>query len=130
MINWQDVSSWIVLLIDDEPDNLEVIAETLEFHGAQVRTAANGAAALETLVEFAPNLMITDLSMPQMDGWEFRKNVKGDPKLQIVPLLALSAHAMQGDKDRALAAGFDGYLTKPIDVRTLLNDITSALKET
>jgi CheY-like chemotaxis protein len=130
MIEWQDVKTWEVLLVDDEPDNLEVVAETLEYRGAQVRTALNGLQAMAALQDYTPNLIIADLSMPQMDGWELRTRIKTDPQLQHIPLLALSAHAMIGDKERALAAGFDGYLTKPVDIHTLLDDIRSAAQET
>ena len=127
MIDWQDVKTWIVLLVDDEPDNLEVVAETLEFRGAYVKTAGNGIEALDILKNFTPNIIIADLSMPQMDGWVLRTRLKADPVLQDIPILALSAHAMAGDKERALSAGFDGYLTKPIDIHTLTNDIRTAL---
>jgi CheY-like chemotaxis protein len=130
MIEWQNVNSWHVLLVDDEPDNLEVVAETLEYRGAQVRTALNGLEALAVLQDFTPNLIIMDLSMPKMDGWELRTRLKNNPEFQTVPLLALSAHAMIGDKERALAAGFDGYLTKPVNIQTLLDDIRAAVKET
>jgi CheY-like chemotaxis protein len=130
MIEWQDVKSWEVLLVDDEPDNLEVVAETLEYRGAQVRTALNGLEALAVLKDYMPNLIIADLSMPQMDGWQLRTRLKNDPDLLNIPLLALSAHAMIGDKERALAAGFDGYLTKPVDIHTLLDDIRAAAQET
>ena len=129
MIDWQDVNSWLVLLVDDEPDNLEVVAETLEFRGAQVMTALNGVEALAVLEHFKPNLFLVDLSMPQMDGWELRTRIKNTPEIQQVPLLALSAHAMIGDKERALAAGFDGYLTKPVNILTILNDIRAAAQE-
>src|SRR5258708_15189859 len=129
MIDWQDVKSWVVLLVDDEPDNLEVVAETLEFRGAQVRTALNGLEALTVLETFLPNLIIADLSMPQMDGWELKKRVKSLEKFQSIPLLALSAHAMIGDKERAITAGFDGYMTKPVNIHTLLEDIFAAAPE-
>jgi CheY-like chemotaxis protein len=129
MIDWQDVHSWLVLLVDDEPDNLEVVAETLEFRGAQVMTALNGVEALAVLEHFKPNLFLVDLSMPQMDGWELRTRIKNTPEIQQVPLLALSAHAMIGDKERALAAGFDGYLTKPVNILTLLDDVRTAAQE-
>ena len=129
MIDWQNINSWVVLLVDDEPDNLEVVAETLEFRGAQVRTALNGVEALNVLEKFKPNLFLVDLSMPQMDGWELRTRIKNTPEVQQVPLLALSAHAMIGDKERALAAGFDGYLTKPVNIHTLLDDIRAAAQE-
>src|SRR5215475_1258058 len=107
MIDWQDAKSWVILLVDDEPDNLEVVAETLEFRGATVLTASDGVDALAKLADFEPNLIMTDLSMPQMDGWELRVNLRNNVKYQNMPILALSAHAMLGDKERAIAAGFD-----------------------
>lgn len=127
MINWQDVSTWYVLVVDDEPDNLEVVAETLEFRGAQVKTAPNGKEGLDVLGDFSANLILTDLSMPVMNGWQMRAQVKSDPNTSQIPVLALSAHAIAGDKERALEAGFDGYLTKPVNIHTLLDDIRSAL---
>lgn len=127
MIDWQDVSTWQVIIVDDEPDNLEVVAETLEFRGITVKTAANGQIALNLLEEFAANLILTDLSMPVMTGWELRSKVKADEKLSQIPIMALSAHAIAGDEERALEAGFDGYLTKPVNILTLVDDIRSAL---
>jgi CheY-like chemotaxis protein len=128
MIDWQDISTWQVMIVDDEPDNLEVVAETLEFNGAYVKTAPNGKVALETLQTFSANLILTDLSMPVMNGWEMRSHIKADSKLSQLPILALSAHAIAGDQERALDAGFDGYLTKPVNIHTLVNDIRSAFK--
>jgi len=72
---------------------------------------------------------LLDLSMPVMDGWETLRRLKADPQTQNIPVLALSAHAIVGDADRALAAGFDGYMTKPVNVPTLLQDLRAALKE-
>jgi len=129
VINWQDVNSWVVLVVDDEPDNLEVVAETLEYRGATVKTALDGLEALTVLAEFTPNLIIADLSMPQMDGWELRSNIKTKAQFQDIPIVALSAHAMVGDKERALAAGFDGYMTKPVNIHTIVQDICAAAQE-
>jgi CheY-like chemotaxis protein len=129
-IDWQNVSTWRILVLDDEPDNLEVVAETLEFRGAEVLTAPDGKAGLEKLETFEPNLIMTDLSMPNMDGWEFRSRVKKHPKHDTTPILALSAHALIGDRERAIEAGFDGYLTKPIDIFSLLDDIRREAERT
>lgn len=129
MIDWHDIATWQVLVVDDEPDNLEVVAETLEFRGARVKTAQNGKEGLEVLQTFPANLILTDLSMPVMNGWELRAKIKGDEKLSAVPVLALSAHVIAGDKERALETGFDGYLTKPISIHTLLDDIRTAYIE-
>lgn len=127
MIDWQDVSTWYVLVVDDEPDNLEVVAETLEFRGAKVITAPNGKEGLDALGDFPANLILSDLSMPVMNGWQMRAQIKRYPNMSEVPVLALSAHAIAGDKERALEAGFDGYITKPVNIHTLLDDIRSAL---
>lgn len=129
MHNWDDPATWSILLVDDEIDNLEVVAETLEFYGATVKSASNGNSALDLLKSFSPTIVVTDLSMPGMDGWQLRGRIKILPNMQNVPIIALSAHAMVGDKERALDAGFDGYLTKPINVPTLLEDMRIALKE-
>lgn len=126
LIDWQDISTWQVLVVDDEPDNLKVVAETLEYKGARVKAAPNGQVALEILKDFPANLILTDLSMPVMDGWVVQTHVKNDAKLSNTPLIALSAHAIAGDQQRALEAGFDGYMTKPVNIHTLLDDIRSA----
>jgi two-component system, cell cycle response regulator DivK len=129
MTDWDNVTTWQVLVVDDEPDNLEVVAETLEFRGAQVKTAPNGKTALEVLETFEATLILTDLSMPVMDGWVMRSQIKSNPKLMHIPVVALSAHAIAGDQERALDAGFDGYLTKPVNILTLLDDIRSAISQ-
>lgn len=118
-----------VLVVDDEPDNLEVVAETLEFFGLQVTTAPGGAEGLAVLQTLVPDLILLDLSMPQVSGWELRARAKALPRLARVPVVALSAHAMSGDRERAFDAGFDGYLTKPVNVATLIRDIQTAIAE-
>jgi CheY-like chemotaxis protein len=127
MIDWHNAATWQVMIVDDEPDNIEVVAETLEYFGANVKTAQNGKEALDVLEDFSPNLILTDLSMPVMSGWEMRSRIKGNAKLADTPILAVSAHAIAGDQERALEAGFDGYLTKPINIHTLLDDIRGTL---
>lgn len=127
MIDWHNASTWRVMIVDDEPDNLEVVAETLAFRGAQVKTAPNGKEALVVLEDFPANLILTDLSMPVMNGWELRARIKSNPQMALTPILAVSAHAIAGDQERALEAGFDGYLTKPLSVPTLIEDIRSVL---
>ena len=129
MFDWQTIAAGVVLLIDDEVDNLEVVAETLEFHGISVKVAENGVEATQIMETLVPSLILTDLSMPQMDGWQLRAWVKANPQLQAIPVIALSAHAMAGDKDRAMNAGFDGYMTKPVNVLTLINDLQNVLSE-
>lgn len=130
MLNWDDVPSWRVLLVDDEPDNLEVVAETLEFHGATVKTAANGQLALDALKDFKPDVILLDLSMPVMDGWQTLRHLRENPETRILPIISLSAHAIVGDKERALQVGFDAYVTKPINVPTFIQDLKTALEST
>jgi len=128
-LNWEKITEWEVLLVDDEPDNIEVVSESLEFYGMTVKTAENGEIALDILEdEWLPNIIMLDLSMPVMDGWATLRRLKSDPKTQDIPVLALSAHAIIGDSERAINAGFDGYMTKPISVPTLIQDLRKALK--
>jgi len=128
-LNWEKITEWEVLLVDDEPDNIEVVSESLEFYGMTVKTAENGEIALDILEdEWMPNIIMLDLSMPVMDGWATLRRLKSDPKTQDILVLALSAHAIIGDSERAINAGFDGYMTKPISVPTLIQDLRKALK--
>src|SRR5574341_154027 len=110
----RNISHWTVLAVDDEPDSLEVVMEVLEFYGATAHTASDGLRALEMLVTVQPDLILTDLSMPNLDGWGLLAAVRRDPKLAGIPIVALTAHAMAGDEERAMAAGFTSYITKPI----------------
>ena len=128
MLDWQQIRTWKILVVDDEPDNLAVVVDVLEFYGVTVKAAKDGQEALEILHDFTPTLILLDLSMPKMDGWEMLKHVKSQPTLQIVPVVALTAHAMSDDKRRVLAAGFDGYLKKPINVVTLIKDLRASLE--
>jgi CheY-like chemotaxis protein len=127
MLDWHDVSTWRVLVVDDERDNIEVLAETLEFRGVTVEIARNGEEGLATFQRFMPNLLLVDLSMPVMDGWQMRAKLKATAEYNGAPIVALTAHAMTGDRERALAVGFDGYLTKPINIMTLLEDIRTCI---
>jgi CheY-like chemotaxis protein len=129
MIDWDNKASWKVLVVDDEQDNLEMIAETMSFYGATTKAAKSGAEGLEILESFRPNLILLDLSMPKMDGWQMRMRIKENPANANVPIVALTAHAMSGDKERVLAAGFDGYIAKPINIASLIDDLRNTLQE-
>lgn len=122
-----EISSWVVLAVDDEADNLTLVTKVLTFKGAQVHTATNGQEALDMLKTLQPSLILLDLSMPVMDGWEMFKQLRANPGLQRVPVIALTAHAMVGDKERILAAGFDGYISKPFRLNTFLAEIMRCL---
>lgn len=129
MINRQNVSHWRVLIVDDEPDSLEVARRVLEFHGAKVLIATNGRDALEIVRRAAPTMILSDLSMPQMDGWELLYQLQNDPHTSTIPVVALTAHAMSGDRERAIGAGFHYYLTKPFSPRTFLDDLLKLFAE-
>lgn len=123
-----NVSTWSVLIVDDEPDNLEVIADTLDFFGAVGKTALNGEEGLVVLENFMPDFILLDLSMPRMNGWEMRKAVKTRPETQHIPIIALTAHAMAGDAERALEVGFDGYITKPVEILSFVESLRKILQ--
>lgn len=123
-----DVSEWVVLIIDDDPDNLDVAEQTLDFYGATVHIAQDGASGLTMIPTVKPNLVITDISMPEVDGWAVLARIRAMPDFATIPIIALTAHAMVGDSERGLEAGFDGYLTKPFNMETIITDIQACLK--
>ncbi|MFN8372973.1 MAG: response regulator [Anaerolineae bacterium] len=120
---------WNVLVVEDEPDSLEVATRVLRFYGANVLAANNGKQALEKLREERPHFVISDLSMPVLDGWGLMRELKKDSRLMDIPVIALTAHALPGDRDRALEAGFRNYLTKPLTTATFMNQLLALLLE-
>jgi CheY-like chemotaxis protein len=121
------VKGWTVLVVDDEPDNIGVVEKLLEFYGATVHIAYHGEEGLRVLKEVTPTFVLLDLSMPTMDGWEMLAAVKADPTKRQIPVIALTAHAMPEDVERVKAAGFDGYIPKPIRLATFLLEIQTCL---
>lgn len=121
------LKNWCIVVVDDEDDSLEVARYILDFYGADVRTATNGRQALELIRQLKPNFVISDLSMPQMDGWELLRELKDDLSTREIPVIALTAHAMVGDRERAIAAGFHNYLTKPLTAKTFIHDLMRLL---
>jgi CheY-like chemotaxis protein len=118
-----------VLIVDDNPGNMTLASFVLEKRGYEVKTAPSAAAALEVLKTFTPRLILMDLQMPGMDGFELTRRLKADPATKPIVIIAVTAYAMKGDEQRALEAGCDGYLTKPIDVRTLPEVIAGHLAQ-
>ena len=115
-----------VALVEDNPDNrllVRVILESLY----EVTDYENGFAALEGLPEEKPDLVLLDVSLPEMDGTEVLRRIRADANLRELPVIALTAHAMAGDREKYLAAGFDEYVTKPIVDETLLLDAIKKL---
>jgi two-component system cell cycle response regulator DivK len=124
-----DVNQWVVLIVDDEPDNRTIAETVLSFSGAKVHTAIHGADGLKMLGAITPSFVLLDLSMPVMDGWEMLKQIRANPKTQMIPVIALTAHAMSGDRERALEAGFDGYIAKPFRIGTFMSELSHELGE-
>lgn len=131
MSDWQQLASqmagWTVLIVDDEPDSLEVASTLLEMAGVNVLTASHGKDALQILKTQLPKFIISDLSMPDMSGWEMLKKLKEDQMIEDIPVIALTAHAMRGDRERVVAAGFHSYLSKPLRPETFINDLLRLL---
>lgn len=108
-----------ILIVDDNPANLKLARVLLAGEGYEVRTAADAEEALAVLQSLKPRLILMDLQMPGMDGFELTRRLKADPAMRGTVILALTAYAMKGDEEKALAAGCDGYVAKPIDTRAL-----------
>lgn len=110
--------SALILVVDDHATNLKLASEVLEMDGHRVLRAVDAEAALELLGTTVPELILMDIALPGMDGLTLTRRLKADPVLKSVRIVALSAFAMKGDEEKALAAGCDGYITKPINTRT------------
>ena len=118
-----------ILIVDDNPANLKLARVVLKRAGYEVRTAADAAEALAALEPFHPRLILMDLQMPGMDGLALTRRLKADPSRAGIIVVALTAYAMRGDEEKALAAGCDGYLAKPIDTRTLASVVADCIAD-
>jgi two-component system cell cycle response regulator DivK len=116
-----------ILVVEDNEMNRDMLRRRLEKHCFEVIVAVNGAEAIELAGRDRPDLILMDLSLPVLDGWEASRRLKSDPMTSRIPIIALTAHAMAGDRDRALAAGMDDYDTKPLNFKRLLVKIEAFL---
>ena len=121
------LTGWDIVVIDDEEDSLMVAQVILDEYGANTHTGTNGEEGLSLIRTVRPKLVISDLSMPVLDGWGLINKMKSDPALKDIPAIALTAHAMVGDRERAIAVGFHNYLTKPLTVETFIQDLVNLL---
>lgn len=121
-------SSPKILVVEDNQDNREMVVKALKFNGYQVVEAVDGEEAIEKVKAEHPDLILLDIFLPKMDGYEATRRLKGDTSLRNIPIIALTAHAMKGSMEEALAVGCDGYISKPIDVRELPKHIQRFLK--
>jgi len=118
-----------ILVIEDMEENLEVITCLLSAFGHTVLTARDGEEGLEAAARERPDLILCDLRMPKVDGFEVAEQLKRDPELRRIPLVAVTALAMVGDRARVLMAGFDGYITKPIVPEEFPGEVQSYLEQ-
>jgi len=123
----RDVKDWVILAVDDSPDNLYVLQAALRHFGARVFTASDGAEGLKKLAEIQPNIILLDLAMPSVNGWQMFESVRGNPETAHIPIIAVTAYAMSGDRERVLRAGFNGYISKPYDIGKLVEQIQTAI---
>ena len=117
-----------VLLVEDNDINRDMLTRRLTRAGLTVITAADGVSALEMMREHQPGVVLMDMTLPILDGWEATQKAKKDPVIADIPIIALTAHAMAADKERAMSAGCSEYETKPIDFPALLAKIYQFLE--
>lgn len=117
----------LILIVDDYDDNREMYASYLEFSGMRVAEAVNGREALSKTVALMPDLVVMDLSLPGIDGWEATRTIKQDARTRGILVLALTGHALEGASQGAKAAGCDGFLTKPCLPEDLFREIKTML---
>ncbi len=104
-----------------------LLVDLLTIQGYEVHEATNGLEGLEQARKLVPNLILTDMGMPRMSGWEMVPEIKGDPALRHIPVVAITAFAMTGDREKALAIGCDGYISKPIETRLIGKQVAQFL---
>lgn len=117
-----------ILVVEDNPMNMELVVYLLKANGMEVTQAFDGLEALEILGKSNFDLILLDIQLPGMDGMEVLKSIKENPALQHIPVVALTAHAMQGDEQKFIDVGCIGYISKPIDVSNFLVRVKSYLK--
>ena len=116
-----------ILIVEDNPMNRDMLSRRLQRRGFEILIATDGAEGLAATRERRPDLVLMDMSLPVIDGWEATRRIKAAPATRAIPVIALTAHAMSDDRDKALAAGCDDYDTKPVDLPRLLDKISGLL---
>lgn len=112
-----------ILYVEDNEDNIYMLTRRLTKKGHEVTVARDGAEGIAVARDLRPDLIIMDMSLPVLDGWEATRRLKADPATAAIPVIAFTAHAMTGEREKALAAGCDEFETKPVDLERLLGKI-------
>ena len=118
-----------ILLVEDNEMNRDMLSRRLKKKGHEVTLAVDGQQGLDFASAEVPDIILLDMSLPVMDGWEAARRLKSDPRTASIPVIALTAHAMAGDREKCLEAGCEDYDTKPVDFKRLLGKISSLLPE-
>jgi CheY-like chemotaxis protein len=119
-----------ILLIEDNEQNRDALARRLQRRGYDVIMAVDGQQGIAMAQSELPDLILMDLNLPDVDGWEATQIIKGTPETQAIPIMAMTAHAIAGDQERALQVGCDDYHAKPVEFARLLEQIEALLKKT
>ncbi len=119
-----------ILLVEDNPQNRYLVTFLLEKNGYEVVVAEDGEEAIGAVAEHVPDLILMDVQLPKLDGYEATRRIKSDARFAKIPLVALTAHSMKGDRGKAMAAGCDDYVTKPVDADQLIGRIRDLLGDT
>lgn len=118
-----------ILYIEDNPDNRMLVRRVLEAEGYQVVEAEDGLEGIECLQSTIPDLVLMDINLPEMSGYEVTARLKQMPSTALVPVIAMTANVMKGDREKTLNAGCDGYISKPINIDTLPDEIAKFLRK-
>ncbi|MDX2254963.1 MAG: response regulator [Pseudanabaenaceae cyanobacterium bins.39] len=125
----QRQNSPLILVVEDAPDNQVLVEQVFQDSGYRVTCIQDGQSALNWLADHHPDLILLDLSLPEIDGWEIARQLKASDRTASIPIIALTAHAMKGDRESAIASGCDDYLTKPIDIDLLESSVSHWLSK-
>lgn len=116
-----------ILLVEDNEMNRDMLSRRLSKKGYEIVVATDGRQGVDTALRVRPDLILMDMSLPEIDGWEATRQLKAQDDMRAIPIIALTAHAMSGDKEKALKAGCDDYDTKPVDLARLVDKIEALL---
>lgn len=121
------VTSWKILVVEDEFDSVQVVSKILTYHGIEVHVARNGVECIAQLETLQPTLVLTDLAMPEMDGWRTLTAIRANPRTAHIPVVAMTAYDSVDVAEEAVAAGFDAYFAKPVNAARLVNDLAEII---
>jgi two-component system, cell cycle response regulator DivK len=118
----------VILLVEDHEDNRKIYRTILVYSGFDVLEATDGRSGVEIALHACPDLILMDMSIPHIDGWEATRILKSDPRTSAIPVVALTAHSLDEDREHAIEAGCDGYLAKPVEPRAVVEEIRRLLE--